>query len=294
MKSLQRFSGALSLALLLGLVVTSAPAVAQTLTALNLERTVALNNILTTITPNVPASALAALAGGALELREQVNFNPQQNSLTQTYFVVPSGSPASTNLSQLPASSLIAITALNISRIDITSNPTPAVNIVGAISQSTNTPYGNYLGGTGTFSFGYTTDNPPKINNVIETVAGSVVVYSAASNGTFTIVTPSTGGGGTTTGVSIVVNGSTSATPSFQTTTNQIILDASKSTSTNAGALTFTWTVTQGSASISFPNGNQSIANVQLGSGKITYVITLKVTDSTGASTTIPISVQLI
>jgi hypothetical protein len=296
MKLIRNLGGTLTLTLLTGLVLSSVPAVAQsTLTALSIERTLVLSNVLTTITPNIPANLLAAIAGGALEVREQTLYNSQQSTLTSTVFVVPVGAPTPTSLAQLPVTSIIAITAISTTNIVITSKPTPAVFISGPISQSSVTPFGNYLGATGSYSFGYTTDTTPKINNVIEVVAGTIVIYSPAATGTVTITTPgggSTGGGGT--GVAVVVNGSTSATPNFQTTTNQIILDASKSTSTNAWALTYTWTVTQGSVGISFPNGNTAIANVQLGSGKITYIITLKVADATGASTTIPISITLI
>jgi len=294
MKLLRSLGGALSLAILLGLLLSSVPAGAQTLTALQLERSIALNNILTTITPQgIPPTLLAALAGGALDLREQINFNPQANALTSTVFVVATGSPFPTNLINLPATSLVAQTTLGIDRIYLTK---PGyVLAVGSIVQSTTTPYGNYQGFPADFSFAYSSDKVPKISNVIETVAGTIVIYSAAGNGTFTIVSPpTTGGGGGGTGVVVSVNGSTSATPTFSTTSNQIILNASASTSTNPGTLTYVWQVVQGSAAISFPGGNTSIANVQLGAGKISYVIKLTVTDATGVSAVATITVQLI
>jgi len=292
MKLLRSLGGALSL-LLLGLAVASVPAGAQTLTALQEERSIALSNILTTITPQgLPAATLAALAAGALDLREQANYNAQQSTLTLTTFVVATGAPNPTNLITLPASSLVAQVTISIDKIYITSS---AVQFVGTISQSTTTPYGNYQGFPATFSFGYTKDTPPKINNVVDSVGGTIVIYSAAGSGTFTIQQPSTGGGGGgSTGVTVTINGQSSATPTFQTTVNQVLLDASKSTSTNAGALTYSWAVTQGTASISFPNGNTSTANIQLGSGKITYVITLTVTDATGAKSTATITIQYV
>lgn len=285
--------GTLTVALLLGMVMFSSPVSAQSLTALSLERTISLNNVLTTLTPNVPANLLASIAGGALEIREQTLLNTQQNTLTSTVFVVPPGSPTPTDLSQIPGASILGVSAITITDTLFTSKPSPALQIVGTISQSTNNPYGNYLGGIGTYSLGYTSDKPPKVNTVIESIAGTAVVYSPSATGTLTVTTPGGGSsGGGSTGVSVVVNGSSSATPTFQTATTQIILDASKSTSTNAGALTYSWTLTQGTASISFPNGNTSIANVQLGSGKINYVIVLKVTDATGASSTTTITIQ--
>lgn len=292
MKMLRSLGGALSL-LLLGLLIASVPAGAQTLTALQIERSVSLSNILTTITPQgVPASVLAALAAGALDLREQANFNPQTNSLTTTTFVVATGSPSPTSLATLPGSSLVAQVTIGIDKTYVTSS---AVQFVGTITQSTTTPFGNYQGFPSTYSFGFTKDTPPKINNVIDTVAGTIVIYSAAGSGTFTIVQPPSGGGtGGGTGVTISINGQSGTTPTFQTTVNQILLNASGSTSSNAGALTYSWAVTQGSASISFPNGNPAIANVQLGSGKINYVITLTVTDATGAKSTATITIQFV
>lgn len=295
MKLFRSIGGALSSALLLGLLVSSVPANAQTLTALSLERSLSLNNILTTITPTgLSTTALAAIAAGSLDIREQVNFNSQANALTSTVFVVPTGSPNPTNLSQLPFTSIVASTTLAIDRIYITSKPSNAVLFVGTISQSTNTPFGNYLGATADFSFGFSNDKPPKISNVIETIAGTIVLYSASSSGTFTITSPSSGGGGGTTGVNISINGVTGTSPTFTTTTNQIILDASASTTTNGGKLTYAWSVVTGSAGISFPNGNNAVANVQLGSGKITYVLKLVITDSTGASSTATITINLI
>ncbi|HEV2688969.1 MAG TPA: hypothetical protein VGV35_10450 [Bryobacteraceae bacterium] len=294
MKLFRNLGGALSLALLLGLLVSSAPAGAQTLTALSLERSIALNNILTTITPQgIPTAALAALAAGSLDLREQVNFNSAQNTLSSTVFVVPTGAPNPTNLSQLPFTSFVASDTMAIDKIYVISKPYSAVSFVGTVSQSTNTPYGNYLGATEFFSFGFTSDKPPKINNVIESFGGAIVLYSAASSGTFTITQPPPPPGGTT-GVAIVVNGVTGTTPTFNTTTNQIILDASASTSTNGGTLTFSWVAVNGSAAISFPGGKTSVANIQLGSGKIAYTIKLTITDSTGASSVATITVNLI
>src|ERR1700732_4413330 len=98
MKLLRNFGGALSLAL----VVSCVPLGAQTVTAYSAERTLSLTNVLTTVTPTAPASLLAALAAGAIEIREQTNYNPQSNVLTSTVFVVPTGSPNPTNLASLP------------------------------------------------------------------------------------------------------------------------------------------------------------------------------------------------
>jgi hypothetical protein len=292
MKSFRSLGGALSIAALLGLLLVSIPASAQTLNSLTMERAVSLTNIFTTITPNVPANVLASIASGAVEIREQTNYNPAASTLTSNAFLVPAGSPNPTNLGTVPPSSFLAVFATAIDKIYITAS---SVQIVGTISQSSATPFGNYQGAPATFSFGFTKDTPPKINTVIETIAGAAGFYSPAATGTFSITQPTTPGGGpgSGTGVTVVVNGVT-GNQSIQTTVNQVNLDASASTSSNAGALTYTWSIPQGSpsASISFPGGNTAKPFVQLTSGKVTYVIVLTVTDATGATGTATLTIS--
>jgi hypothetical protein len=213
--------------------------------------------------------------------------------LTSTFFVLPAGSTLPTSLSTVPATNYLATLSLSVDKTYVTSS---AVQFAGTISQSSAPLFGSasYQGAPATLSFGYTKDTPPKIHDVTESIAGVAVAYTGAATGTLTITQPPTGpGGGGGTGVTITVNGSTSATPSFQTTVNQLSLDASASSSTNAGALTYTWSIPQGSpsAGISFPGGNTAVAFVQLSSGKQNYIINLTVTDATGATATSTITI---
>src|SRR5258708_15647607 len=231
MKLLRNLGGALSLALLVGLVVSSVPLGAQTVTAFTAERSLSLTNILTTVTPMAPASLLAAIAAGAVEIREQSTLNLTAGTLGDTFFVVPTGSPNPTVLAQLPFSAFIASTTLTIDRTYVTTTPV-AVGFHGRVTQSTATPFGNLAGGSGTYSFGYTADTPPKINNVIETIGGLIVLYSPSATGTFTITAPPSTGGGGGGAVSVVINGSSSTNPTFTTVVNQVVLDASSTTST--------------------------------------------------------------
>src|SRR5260370_35504461 len=295
MKLLRNLGGALSLALLVGLVVSSVPLGAQTVTGFTAEPALSLSNILTTVTPTAPASVLAAIAAGAVEIREQSSLNTTNSTLTSIYFLVPTGSPIPTVLAQLPFSAFLASTTLTIDKTYVTSKPSAAVSFVGTYTQSTATPFGNYSGASGTYSFGYTSDAPPKINNVIETVGGYIVVYSPAATGTFTITAPTTPGGGGTGGVSVVINGSSSTNPTFTTVVNQIVLDASASTTTTGGALTYAWALAAGSPSAAITGGNTAKAAIQLGSGQNTYKFTLTITDSMGtAPTVITVTVNFI
>jgi len=299
MKLLRSLGGALSIALILGLLAVAVPAGAQTLTALTMERVLTLSSAQSSLTSNLPASVLASIASGTLEIHEQTNFNPQANTLTSTFFLEPAGTKPPVNIGTVPGSSILAIVAMTPDKIYVTSK---AVQFVGLISQSNTPLFGtaSYQGVPATVSFGYTTDTPPKIHDVIETVAGVAVAYTASATGTFTITQPTTPGGPGTggTGVTIVLvgPGGSSTTNSFATTVNLVNLDASGSTSTNAGALTYAWTIPMGqpSAVISYPGGNTAKPFVQLVSGKQTYTINLTVTDATGVTATATITIQYI
>jgi K319-like protein len=300
MKLLRSLGGALSIALIMGLLAVAVPAGAQTLTALTMERVLTATSIQSSLTSNLPPSTLASIASGALEIHEQTNYNAQANTLTSTFFLEPAGTAPPVNLGTVPASSILAIVALTADKTYVTSS---AVQFVGSITQS-NTPLlgtASYLAAPATVSFGYTTDTPPKIHDVIETVAGVGSVYTATATGTVAITQPSTGGGGGGGGsspITILVNGpgGANSTNTFVVTGNQVTLDASGSTSTNAGALTYAWAVAQTSPSavISYPGGATAMPLIQLVGGRQPYTITLTVTDATGATATATITVNYI
>jgi K319-like protein len=284
--------GVFGLALVLVLAST-APATAQTLQAYNIERSIALNDILSTITPNLPASVLAALAGGALEIRETEVYNPQANTLTSTIFAVPTGSPIPTPPAELAnlGTALVAQVTMTIDRIYVTTKPFMSVMFVGTDTQSTVTPYGTYQGAVSSISAAFTTATsatgttsaaPATVTTVIEVVAGAIVIYSpTATVNTLTVTTPppSGGGGGTTSAPTVVI------TPASQTVNEkEVSLNASQSTDPGGLALSFQWSVV-GSANVSLLHGTSAIATAQLGdNGPNTYTFMVVVTDSAGNS----------
>ena len=295
MKLLRNLGGMLSLLLLLGLLMSTAPAGAQTLTGLSFERSITLTNVLTTTPPALPPSVLAALASGALDFREQINFNPQANTITSTLFVVPSGSPNPTNLALLPFNAFLAVVTGSVTDIHFSSKPVAAVQIDSLVQNSTGVPL---QGALASLSFSYSSDKPPKISNVIETAGGIVVLYSASSQGTFAITQPpSGGGGGGTAPITVMINGSTvgASGATFQTVSNLIDLDASATTTSNSGAtLKFLWTLASGSPGATITDSDKSKVHVILGAGKGTYIVQLQVTDSTGTTTTVNITIQFV
>jgi hypothetical protein len=100
------------------------------------------------------------------------------------------------------------------------------------------------------------------------------------------------GSGGTTppppTGVTIVITGpggATSATNTFTVLSNSVNLDASKSTSSNVGPLSYSWTEAPGYPSVGIPGGNTATPSVIFPYAG-TYQLILTVTDSKGVKAT--------
>jgi hypothetical protein len=263
------------------------------LTTLDFERAVTLSDILTTLTPNLPANELASIAGGAQEIREILIYNSQQGTITSTVFLVAAGAPLPTPNFNFQTG-VIQSTTIRISQILTSCSPVPSLLMVGTVSSSSSTGvYGNLNGAPAAVSIGYTTDTPPKINNVVEVIAGAVDVYSAAGTGTVTfpavtVVPPGSTGAVTITVTSPQVGTLVSGTKVIQVGQNPLLLDAS--TSKGTGPLTFTWstlgapvnftgTGTPGQILVTFPNRGD-------------FVIQLTVTD-TNTGTTAMFSVIL-
>jgi hypothetical protein len=102
---------------------------------------------------------------------------------------------------------------------------------------------------------------------------------------------PPPGGGNPITILVTGPGGATSASNTFATFSNQVTLNASQSTSTNAGTLTYGWTPNPGYPAAAVLNGNTATPAFELSSPG-TYQFTLTVTDATGASATKTVTLQ--
>ena len=156
----------------------------------SIERTVMPSNTETTYNTSLSSTILASLALGTLEMREQLVYIPQTNTLTSTVFLVQPGSPIPTPADVNITAMTLATYTVSVDRTYTSCSPYPSVMFTGTITSSTggaSAPNGIYnltfSGTPAAVSIGYTTDNPPMINNVVTLFAGVVVSYAPADMG---------------------------------------------------------------------------------------------------------------
>src|SRR6266404_9832552 len=291
MKSLWNRVAVLSLVLVLALLASSVTASAQpplvtgqTVKALSIERVLQLNNVHYTVPIAGSPSVLAAIAAGALEIREIISFNPISGSPTSVVFLVPTGTPFPTpaavdTLDPPPLGTNLETFTLVPDKTYVTKN---SVTFSGTILVSTDTPFGNYTGAPATISFGLTNDTPPKITNVVDLISGVVVAWSASGTGSVTLSSPATSPTGGTVTVAV--------TPANQTILTTLAHIDSKATDSADPAATFSyqWVLSSppgGGATIFTPNAPST--DIQLIDGFNTYTFTVTAKNTkTGATGT--------
>jgi hypothetical protein len=145
--------------------------------------------------------------------RERLTYDPAARTVSSTIFVVPAGAPIPTPLSTDLSKATTSFYVVGVNEPVISTKPYPSILFTGTvISNPTGTPFGPYLGAAAEISAGYSTDTPPKLNNVVNLIAGATISYSPEAVGTLTISEASikslpnpvlvTGGGGAVTTIS--------------------------------------------------------------------------------------------
>ena len=259
-----------------------------TLTSYSLERRVPLSAFSTTQTPNVPADVLAQITSGALEVRERLIYNAQNNQVTSTWFTqAPSATfptPLTTNLT----GSTLQVFAINAANTLVTGKPQPNVMFFGTVANVNLVgPFGDFTGAPAMLSTTFTqpTDSstPQALSNVLLVVGGTFSSYTADATGSIVATLPPSGGGGGGGGGG---NGPTAdAGPNMTTTSSVVIHDGSKSTGT--APLTYAWTMASTSNKQAAISGaNTVMPQAFLGDGAGDYVFQLTVTDANGATAT--------
>jgi len=173
-----------------------------------IERAVMATDTETTYPTSLSASILASLAAGTMEIREQLVYNPQASTLSSTVFLVQAGAPIPTPTSFNLTPATLASYTISIDQTYTSCSPYPSLMFAGRVTSSSGgalSPNGIYnltFGGTpATVSIGYTTDNPPLVNNVVTVFAGVAATYSAVGHGTLIFAASSPTGQPTIAGV---------------------------------------------------------------------------------------------
>jgi uncharacterized protein (TIGR03437 family) len=214
---------------------STAPPATQTF---SIERAVMPANTGTTYDTALSSTILASLALGTLEMRERLIYTPQTNTLTSTVFLVQPGSPIPTPADVDITATTLATYNISVDRTYTSCSPYPSVMFTGSVTSSSggaSAPNGIYnltfSGTPAAVSIGYTTDNPPLINNVVTLFAGVVVSYAPAGYGTLTFLGNPASGQTTITSVT----NSASSLPQISPNTWVTI------TGTNLASTTDTW-----------------------------------------------------
>lgn len=260
-------------------------------TALSIERTLTLSNLLTTLTPNVPASVLAGITSGAQEIRSRLIYNPAANTLTDTTFLVAPGSPSPTPIGLDVTGSTIQGYQLSVDRVYTSCAPKPSVLFVGTITGPAAGPFGVLTGAPAAVSVGYTTDTPPKINNVVELIAGEIVAFSSGANGTLTFPAVTVTPPGTASAAPTLVFGpGVNTTGPNQVFFNPFHLDVSGTTDPAKLPVTFMFTSDR---AVDFKPGPTSpTPDLYFDAGPGDYTITVTATNSAGLASSQQILIQ--
>jgi PKD domain len=254
-----------------------------TVQSFNIERVLPLNAFYSSFTATFPPAVQTGVTSGAIEIRESIAYDATKQLLTLNLFPVQSGAVLPTPANTIPSSSIFSTLVVNVDKVYVESSPTPGVMFVGTVStNSPASPFGNVSGAAAAVSIGNTTDTPPKINNVVVLIAGTVVEYSPAGGGTVTFtsapVTPPGSNGPTI----VIANPGPIANRS-------VTLDASGTTGVNL-PLSYQWSVVTGSADISGRTSVVAAGIIYGGPGSYTFRVT--VTDSAGNVATKDLTVQ--
>lgn len=236
---------------------------------------------------NIPANILAAIQGGALEIRQIVMLRGD-NRLGVRHILVAPNSPNPTPMAS--QTNIVEDYIVDVDQIIRSSDP-GTVTIIGNIDQIVVPgPFGQNRFAPFIYSFGHNTATPTGLSNVSLIIPGRLATFASSGTGTVTLPGGSTGGPGTGTGGNQPPVASAGSNMSAVTT--EVILDATGSTDPENGALTYTWRVVSGAANIMNPT--EARPRVQLSGNFGNYVFEVTARDPQGATSTAQVTVTYV
>ena len=253
---------------------------AQTISTFTQEITVLPTALSAATPPPIPPSLIAAIASGALEIRQQATYDANLKQLRVKTFTVAPQSPNPT-----PATgqnNVLDDYTVDVAQTLFGQSPRSMVLIGSASNVAIPSPIGVVRGSIVIYSVGYTqgVNGAAQFNNTTVVLPGTGVLFAATSSGTLRFAGDATPGtGGTGTGAPVADAG-----PDITALTLEAQLDGSKSSDPDGDAITYSWKSVGRSASLR--NATSAMPIVQFGEGFGEYEFELTVTDSKGLSST--------
>lgn len=288
---LRTCSSILTPVLALACIAGSASGQTPQIASFKIESTVPVSGLQSAVTPAIPANVLASLAGGALEIREQITWSaPTTGNATLKVdgFLVAPGSPNPTP----PAGQTSPILSY-IVRIDQTtfsSTPAPSVTFIGTVlTNDVVSPFGNLIGATVIISTGYSGSSPVTFSNVVVLLPGVGTIYAPSATGVLTLAGATTPPPSGTPGGKAPV--AVAGPQGLKTTLPEVTLDASGSSDPDGNPLTFSWVSVGRPMNISDPKTAKPRVQF-LGEGFGDYTFEVTVTNSKGASSTARVTIS--
>jgi hypothetical protein len=253
---------------------------AQTISSFTQEITVLPTAISAASPPAIPASLIAAITSGALQIRQAATYDANLKQLRVRTFTVPPQSPNPTPAAA--QNSVLDDYTVDVTQTLFATSPRSMV-LIGSVSNvAMPSPIGVVRGSTVIYSVGYTRgeNGAAQFNNTTLVLPGTGVLFAAMSSGTLRFAgDPTPGTGGTGTGAPVADAG-----PDITALTPEVQLDATKSADPDGDAITYSWKSVGKSASLR--NAASATPVVQFGEGFGEYEFELTVTDSKGLSST--------
>jgi hypothetical protein len=241
-------------------------------------------------TPSIPANVLAAITGGALEVRQSIERRPDGTYRVRHFLVArdaPNPTPA--DAQGITVIGDLIVRADNVVRWPSVSATPPGSNgalaLVGTVVEELATsPFGSARNRPVIYSFGYempgadATTTRTTFTNTTFVIPGLITTYIPTGAGTLTLSGTTPGGGGEEpTGPVIgIADRITTLQPELEL--NAMATDA------GGGALTYSWRVVRGSANILNPTSDRPRVQIPRVFGEHTLEVT--VTNAAGQSTT--------